>query len=206
MLLEISKKITKIIFIFALLIGSAQAQATTKDATNFVNDLAARVISIVADKNSSAKEKESTLNKIFVQSVDTKWIGRFSMGRYWRTITPAQQEQFLDVYTSYLTQLYVPNFRKYTGNIVTVLASKELRPNEYLVQTSLTDNSNSMNIKIDYHLMQKDGGIENFVIFDIVAEGVSLITTQRSEIGSILAKEDFNALLASLTEKANSSN
>ena len=177
------------------------ASANTKDAANFINDLADRVISILKNPQISTKNKEDLLNSIFIKSVDTKWIGKFAMGKYWRSITPTQQEQYLDLYSNYLTGLYVPNFRKYTGNIVKIINVSEVRPKEFLVQTNLTDSLNTMNIKIDYMLMQQDSGIENFVIFDVIAEGVSLITAQRAEIGSVMKDGNFNSLVALLVKK-----
>ena len=180
---------------------SQSALATPKDAGNFINDLAERVIAIVKKTDTSPKDKEQQLNAIFVQSVDTKWIGKFAMGKYWRNITPHQQSQFLDLYSNYLTGLYVPNFRKYTGNIVKVINASEIRANEYLVQTELTDELNTMNIKINYRLQQKDTNLESFVIFDVIAEGVSLITTQRSEINAAMDNGDFNSLVTLLVKK-----
>lgn len=182
---------------------SQSALASTKEASAFINDLAERVIALVKRADLSETEKEKELSDIFIKSVDTKWIAKFSMGRYWRTINSEQQNQFLDIYSNYLTGLYIPNFRQYTSNVVKIIGSSQVRANEYLVQTILTNELNTMSIKIDYHLMQKNKGIENFVIFDVVAEGVSLITSQRAEISSIMDGGDFNALVALLTKKTN---
>ena len=190
------------LMIFVTMLSVSQiASANTKDAANFINDLADRVISILKNPEISTKNKEDQLNAIFIKSVDTKWIGKFAMGKYWHSITPTQQEQYLDLYSNYLTGLYVPNFRKYTGNIVKIINVSEVRPKEFLVQTNLTDSLNTMNIKIDYMLMQQNSGIENFVIFDVIAEGVSLITAQRAEIGSVMKDGNFNSLVALLVKK-----
>lgn len=182
------------------------AQATPTDAANFVNDLSQRVITAVKRTDITDNEKEAKLNELFLQAVDTKWIGKFSLGRYWRTITPTQQEQFLNLYSKYLTGLYVPNFRKYTGNIVKVTDSKEIRPSEYLVQTELTDASNTMNIKISYRLLQNQKELEKFIIFDVIAEGVSLIATQRAELNSVIEKDTFTGLIQLLSQKITTAN
>lgn len=180
---------------------SFSSMASTGDAENFINNLANRVINIVKNQAISDKEKESTLNGIFVQTVDTKWIARFAMGRYWRSISTQDQQQYLNLFKAYLTSIYVPNFRKYTSNKVTVLGSKATGDHEYLVQTSLTDAQKTMDLKIDYRLMQDPQNPKNFVIFDIVAEGVSLITTQRADITSIMSDSGFNSLVDLLKQK-----
>lgn len=179
------------------------ASAKSNDAENYINDLAYRVISILKQTNLNEKTKEAQLNAVFLKNVDTKWIARFSMGKYWRTITPKQQAEYSDLFSTYLIDLYVPNFRKYTGNEVRVINSTEFRPKEFLVQTELTDPLNKNPIKINYMISQKDG-LENFIIFDIIAEGVSLITTQRSEINSVMENQGFDALLSLLKKKTSS--
>ena len=123
------------------------------------------------------------------------------MGRYWRQLDSTQKNDFLNLYSEYLTGLYVPNFRKYTaGNIVKVKNVTQVSSKEYLVQTILVDAITNSNIKIDYRLIQKDG-FEKFVIFDIVAEGVSLITTQRAEVNSVMSSSGFNVLMSKLKNK-----
>ena len=203
--ISIKSQIIKFIAIVTITLSINNiAQAAPNEAANFISDLASRVITIVKSPDFTDQEKEKKLNDIFVQSVDTKWIGKFALGRYWRNITSDQQNQYLDLYTQYLLGLYVPNFRKYTGNIVKVVGSKEVGPNEYLVQTTLTDSTNSNNIQINYRLLQDNTGLEKFIIFDIIAEGVSLITTQRAELSSVMSNGDFNALINLLKQKISS--
>lgn len=194
------KNSIKLLLIFLCLANTAQA--TTKDAINYVNDLAHRVIELVKQQDLSEPVKEQKLNVIFLKNVDTRWIGKFSLGQYWRSINPQQQEAFLDLYSKYLTGIYVPNFRKYTGNVVKVLNAKEVRPGEYFVQTVIVNGTDSAgDIHINYMMRQDPKGMESFIIFDVIAEGVSLITTQRAELGSILSNQGFDALIDLLKRK-----
>lgn len=203
----ISLNFTKSFFIalsiiFSSLMLTSTAEATTKDATNFVNDLANRVIDIVKRSDIKEEAKEAKLNEIFLASVDTRWIGKFSLAQYWRTITPEQQSKFLDLYSKYLTGMYVPNFRKYTGNVVKVLNAKEVRTNEYFVQTVIVDPVNTAgNIHINYMMRQDPSGLEKFIIFDVIAEGVSLITTQRAELSSVMTNSGFDSMMETLERK-----
>ncbi len=187
------------IFFLALTI-SFNALATPKEASNFISDLADRVINIVKNQSINDKDKETQLNNIFLQAVDTKWIARFALGRYWRTITPTQQNNFLNLYSEYLSGIYVPNFRKYTGNVIKVTGVSQISNEEYLVQTVIIDPINTSEIQINYRLLQQEG-FEKFIIFDIIAEGVSLITTQRAELNSVMADGGFDMLVAKLTQK-----
>lgn len=185
----------------AFVLFNTNAFASTKEASNFVNDLAGRVIEVVVNPKLSDNDKEKKLDQLFSSSVDLKWIAKFSLGKYWRDITPEQQNNFVRLYSLYITNLYVPNFKKYTGNQIKVLKSIMVRENEYLVRTEITDALQSTKINIDYRIMQDDNGTEKFLIFDVIAEGVSLITTQRAELNSIMSNGDFNSLMAQLSSK-----
>ena len=187
--------------IILLLFISNVTYATSQEASSFVSDLANRVINVLKEENSSAKSKEIRLNDLFLTAVDTQWIAKFAMGRYWRSITPAQQETYTNMFSQYLVNIYVPNFKKYTGNIIKVTGVTKTNKNGYIVHTQLTDTLHTINIKIDYNLVQKENEIEQFVIFDIIAEGVSLITTQRAEINSIMSSRGFNSLIKLLKQK-----
>ncbi|MEK6734911.1 MAG: ABC transporter substrate-binding protein, partial [Pseudomonadota bacterium] len=81
----------------------------------------------------------------------------------------------------------------------------EVRPNEFLVQTLLTDSTNNLEIKINYMIIKNGNDFDDFIIFDIIAEGVSLITTQRAEINSTMSNNDFNGLINLLIRKTASS-
>lgn len=168
------------------------AKASEQEAMNFVNDLASRAIDVTKSETLSSQAKEQKLTDIFLKAVDTRFIAKFALGKYWRPLTPAQQSSYLDLYSKYLIDMYVPNFRKYTGNVVKVLNAKEVRENEYFVQTELGGGTSEQNIQINYMMRKDPKGIEKFVIYDIVAEGVSLITTQRDEIGSIMTDNNGN--------------
>ena len=93
------KKIN-IILVSALILVSTFSYSTekvTNQASNFISDLANRVISIVQKDNLSSEAKEEQLNELFLKSVDTKWIAKFSMGRYWRQLDSTQKNDFLNL-------------------------------------------------------------------------------------------------------------
>ena len=182
------------------------SNATSEDVIDFVNSISKRTLDIARDENISDSAKEAALGNLFMNVVDTQWIGKFSLGRYWRNASIEQREQYIDLYSKFLTQNYVPNFKEYAGSELMIQNVSEVRRNEYLVQTLITESSGSITIRIDYRLKRKGNGTKNFVVFDIIAEGVSLITTQRSEFSSIIARSGMDYLISMLKNKVSSRN
>ena len=193
--------VTLISVLLLTLLSVSSARADEKEAKNYVNDIAHRATAIIKRTDISEDMKEKKLTSMFLSNVDTKFIGKFSLGKYWRGLKTSQQKEYLDIYSKYLVGLYVPKFRQYTGDAIRVTDAKEIRPNEYLVQTQI-GSGNSLNIiKINYSVQQDPKGLEKFIIFDIIAEGVSLIITQRAEVNSIMADGSFSDLMGLLKSK-----
>lgn len=187
-------------FSIAALYSFNFSAANSKDVKLFVNEVSTKVITLMKE-NISDEEKEKKLTSVFKQVIDTDWIGKFAIGKHWRSATPEQQKEYLELFSKYLLDMYVPNFKKYTNQQVKINNVTETTTNEYLVQTEMIDPTSKNSIRIDYRITKKSTNYKDYVIFDIIAEGVSLISTQRAEFSSIIAKSGFNALLATLKKK-----
>ncbi len=184
---------------FIILPGIANAEKQDmKFAKDFVQNIGDNVINIVTDIKLNTAAKESKLDEIFQKSVDIDWIAKFVVGRYWRESSDQEKSQYLTSYSKFLVNSYVPKFRQYTGQKLKILDSSEQDKNEYLVETEITD-QDGKSYKVDYRLIMLNNN--EYKIRDIIAEGVSLIITQRSDFSSILLREGMTSLIDKLKEK-----
>jgi len=178
------------------------SSASSKEVTSFVNNLTSKVMEIFQDKSLKDEQKEKKLEVIFRDSMDLYWIARFSLGRYWEQIDQKQKDQYLQSFDDYMIKSYVPNFKSYTNKKINILDVSEVRINEYAVKTELAANEDPTNKMLVVFRVTKSGpGSNDYKIFDIVAENVSLLATQRSEFASIISESGFNSLITSLAKK-----
>ncbi|MFN7038967.1 MAG: phospholipid-binding protein MlaC [Alphaproteobacteria bacterium] len=187
-------------FLIAIFSFHLAYASSAKEAKEFVNQIAEEVLLIVSDREMNDSTKELKLSELFKHSVDIKWIGRFALGRFAKIITPEQQVKYEELFEKLLIDNYIPNFKKYTKesfNIVNVISSGS---GEFLVQTEII-RPDKNNLKVDYAI--KTSKDNKYQIFDIVAEGVSLISTQRNEYSSILSQHDIDYLIQELAKKLN---
>lgn len=173
-------------------------QNGAEQARDFIASLGDQVIAVVTDSNISQQEKEKKLNELFSQSVDIDWIAKFVTGRYWRELQISERDDYFDTYRKFLINSYVSKFTSYTGQKMEIERVFEEARNEYMVETSINEKEGN-SYRVSYRIRLGANG--NFSIYDIIAEGVSLITTQRSEFGSILAREGMPSLIAKLKQK-----
>jgi len=182
-----------------LIFQSSLAMATPEKARDFVQGIGDKVIGIVATGNFSDNEKEKQLNRLFAETVDINWIAKFVVGRYWREASGEQQGQYIKFYNDFLIRSYVSKFRQYTDQKMVVNKFTAEEEGKYIVETTIIDKEGK-----SYNVFYKVNKMENgsLKIYDIVAEGVSMITTQRSEFASILSREGMDALIRKLQQKS----
>lgn len=178
------------------------ALATAEQARDFVRTLGDDVIDVVEDPTLSNGDKETRLQTLFREGVDVPWIGRFVLGRHWRTATEAQKEQYLAFYEQFLMKAYVSRFTEYTGETFDISDVRPKGDNEYIVQT-LIKRPKSEDVRVDYRVRATAGSPHHYQVVDIIAEGVSLLTTQRSEFGSVISRRGLDHLIALLEKRAN---
>lgn len=190
------------LIVFAVSLKETRAGADEQHVEKFVSSLSDKVLKVLNASEVLKEEKEKELERIFEDSVDIDWMGRFVTGPYWRRSDKSQQSEYLKYYRSFLKQSYIPQFRSYTNQSVEITKVSVLdRKNEYLVETTIVSPKQQQPIKVDYKIRKNNG---DYKIFDILAEGISLITTQRSDFRQILSREGIEYLTEKLKARTTS--
>lgn len=186
----------RILLVILITSTTSNAIASNKDnARTFILAVSNNTLEIIENNKLNSKEKEAKLAQLFSESVDTEWIGKFVLGKYWRAASEEERSQYITLYKKFLIGSYVPRFKDYTNERISILNVIEKDEGEYLVKTEIV-RPKEPSIKVDY-LVRK--GSSEFKIFDIVAEGISLITTQRSEFGSVISRKGLDYLIDRLS-------
>jgi phospholipid transport system substrate-binding protein len=163
-------------------------------AKNFLDQVAADVLSIVRDERASKEQKQQRIETIFSDKVDISFVAKFVLGKHWRTASPAQQKSYVAAYEPFILKNYAGKLVKYSGQTYR-LKSPYMEDNVAVVTMEIIDPSGT-NVNVDYRL--GDAGAGKYKINDIVIEGVSLLATQRAEFDSIVQNKGVDGLIAAL--------
>jgi phospholipid transport system substrate-binding protein len=197
-----SKKLLQYVVCTLLLVFSQQSYAyadNNADARTFVKSTSDRVISVITSSGSSSS-KEDKLDDIFIEVMDIDWIAKFVLGKYWNTLDDAKKTQYMKQYREYLIASYVPLFKDYNGQKMDIKDIKTIKQSQYLVVTDIEPSDpQSASYRVEYRVHFDNG---NFRVRDIIAEGISMITTQRSDFASILNTSGFDSLIQKLKDKS----
>lgn len=164
-------------------LGPIAPAAAAADPTAMINDLGNEALEVLG-KNVPPGEREARFRQLFHQDFDVPGIARFVLGRYWRTATPAEQQEFVGLFSEYIALAYSNRLAEYSGETLKVLGSRA-EADGSLVQSEIVRPNGAPPAKVDWRLSRTDGG---YKISDVIVEGISMAVTQRSEFASVIQR------------------
>ena len=190
-------KILKNFLVSILILFYFTNSSWSKSASEFISSLSIEVSNILSSKLSE-DEKIIRLKEIGEQSVDIKGVGLYTLGKYRKTLTDNQRNQYEELFKDYFLKSFSGRLVGYTDAKIAVL-SEEIKNEKYtIVYSKLIGTSERPEVKIDWRVYTKDP--ENPLIRDLSIEGVSLARAQKEEFNSIISNnnDDIEALFKSL--------
>jgi len=180
-------------FLFA---GVAAAALAALPVPTFALDAAqARrlVDAVVADINrviNSGKSEQAMyadFERLFVRYADVPTIARSTLGPEARSASPQQLSAFSDAFAGYMARKYGARFREFIGGEIVVRGS---RPVQSFFEVQATAELRGQPPFAVTFLVSDRSGQEKF--FDLLIEGISLLKTERTEIGAMLDRRRGN--------------
>lgn len=160
--------------------SAARAQGT--DPTEFVRQFGNQALAIVGGPGSAA-DKRRRLEPLIAQAVDVEGIGRFVLGRFWRTATPQQQQEFQRLFNQVLLNNVGSRIGEFSGVDFTMTGTTRREDGAYVGTTINRPNQQPSNVQ---WVVSADSGRPR--IIDVVAEGTSLRLTQRNDYASFISR------------------
>jgi len=169
--------------------AQAQSSGSAQQAADFVRDASNRALALVVQKD------RIHLNELIQQTFDLDGIGKFALGRGWQTATPEQRAEYQRLFVSATSQTYADRLAAEKGATLTVHGARlGAEPGEYLVSAEVRRASGE---SMDLDLKVRDGAI-GMRIVDVLAGGVSMDITQRSDFASVLRRQGVDGLISQL--------
>src|SRR4030043_393513 len=145
---------------------------------------------------SAKKAKKDKIRAISEKMFDFTELSKRTLASNWRKLSPEQQKEFIELYTSLLEDAYANKIMAYTDEKIAF--SKEIALTEKTVEVQSTVLRKNGDVPIYYRVIMKDG---SWRVYDVVIEGVSLINNYRSQFREILANKPPESLLETLRKK-----
>ncbi|MBW8813966.1 MAG: ABC transporter substrate-binding protein [Caulobacterales bacterium] len=170
-------------------------------AEQFVQAAAQKVLTTLSDKSASATQRKAAFHEAVNQLVDVPKITTFVLGKYARTITPAQSAQFTQAFRRYAETVYENRLNEYRGASLKVVGSVVRKPGDVIVNTQLTGGPPGPPLAVSWRVL---GSGSNWKVVDMQFKGVWLAITQQQDFVSTIdnAGGDVGVLIAQLQRDA----
>ena len=210
------KNLIKIFLIIALICVSINPIKASiieeNEARLWVNNTGHKLIDALSSSDIQAKYQ--TLDTMFTEDVDTEYMARFVIGKYWKTMSQEEQNTFLDLFNRYAKSIYknyplnfdtkgldfevtsIKQNQKFTDvNCIVTL------PEQFATETL-------KNINIKFKLTKTNNKIK---IIDLTFAESGLLTTYRTRFYTMISNldgeiswflEDFNDMVISSEKTA----
>lgn len=178
---------------------SVADDASLEGAKKFIDSMAQRGIGFLGNETLTQEQRTAEFRTLLNSSFDMATIGRFALGRYWKSATPAQQTEYQKLFKSMIVSVYSRRFSDYKGEKMDVGGAIADQNGDVLVSSSIVP-PNGQKVQVDWRVRAKGGG---YKVVDIIVEGVSMALTQRSDFSSVIQSGggDVEVLLQHLRQQ-----
>lgn len=187
-----------LVLLCAALPAAAAEEAHLEAARGVIERTASRVVGILQDRELSLAERRERVEAIAYDRFDFRTISRLVVGRPWRRFSPEQRERFVEDFKRLLSASYGRRIGEYEGGEVTVLGARPEPRGDVTVRTRIAGGAVD-GAQVDYRMRRNEAG--EWRVIDVVAEGVSLVSSYRSQFTPIVSRGGPDALLQRLEEK-----
>lgn len=148
-------------------------------------------------KQSTPDEKK--IAAVFDEMLDYQSLAQASLGDEWANRTDAEKKEFADLLKQLVRKAYEKGLKK-TLNYDIEYVSEEQKDGSYLVKTKAKSKSDAREdpIEIVFKMAQKDS---KWRVQDITTEGVSLVSSYKSQFTKIIKKDGFPKLIEKMKDK-----
>ncbi|WP_066858457.1 MlaC/ttg2D family ABC transporter substrate-binding protein [Halodesulfovibrio spirochaetisodalis] len=128
-------------------------------------------------------------------------MDQFSMrtvGRKWQKFSPEQKTSFKAAFVTLLKATYFTHVSEYNGEKLTILGSRTNRKgNKVEVRTVV--NYKEKQVPVNYRMLTENN---NWMIYDVLVEGVSLVKNYRTQFSELLRHGTPDELIKKIQDKA----
>lgn len=165
------------------------AQSGGEAAKQLVQTVTDRGIAIMEDETLTFGDMAQQFRDLVQHYVDTDRVARFALGRYWNQATPAQREEYQQLFLDYMVKVFASRMGEYAGQQVEIRGVTQDADNQWIVRSVMTSpGTGAPPLQVDWRVRRDESG--RYKIVDAIVEGVSLAITQRAEFTNYIASNN----------------
>ncbi len=156
-----------------------------------------QVLEIVADENlkNDPVLRREKLRKVIGLRFNYKQMVMRSLAKNYKTRSDEERKEFTLLFKKLLENSYASKIENYKDETINYV-DEQVKGKYALVRTQIVRKDGV--IDVDYKMLKDDG---QWLVYDFVIEGVSLIRNYKSQFSKIISTESYAALVSKLSKK-----
>lgn len=147
-------------------------------------------------KPEKTAERRAAIRRTISERFDFREMSKRSLARYWNQRTEDEKKEFVSLYTDLLERTYIRKIESYTDE--KFVYSDERIDGDYAVVRTKIITKKNVDVPIEYRMLKENGG---WAVYDVVIEGVSLISNYRNQFSQIIHSSSYEDLVDRLKKK-----
>ena len=170
--------------------GSAETSPTQT-----VQESVDAILALLRDDTLEQEDLRAKIRAYIKTRFDFEAMSQSTLATNWKKATEEERQKFVDLFSQLIENTYIGKVEAYTNEKVEYPGEK-VKGRKAVVETLII--AASADIPVDYKLYRKD---DAWWVYDVIIEGVSLVSNYRSSYQEIVKQEGFDGLLARMQEK-----
>jgi len=174
----------------------ANIAAADASPTDAVRGSVNSILTLLQNKEMDQATRRKEMRKVISERFDFRAMSQRTLATNWKKASKEQQQEFVQLFAQLIENTYIGRIEAYTDEKVDFPGEKVKKKKavvETLILTATAD------IPINYKVYQKTNG--EWWVYDVIIEGISLISNYRSSYQEIVKKEGFDGLIAKMKSK-----
>jgi phospholipid transport system substrate-binding protein len=178
-------------FMLALANQVHAGQSPTQAVQTAVDAILGILMNDALDKDVKRSQMREIINKRF----DFRAMSQRTLATNWKKASKDEQQQFVGLFGQLIQNSYIGKVEAYTSEKVEYPAEK-IKGKRAVVDTLII--TSSTEIPVNYKVYLKN---DEWRVYDVIIEGVSLISSYRSTYQAIVKNDGFPGLFVKMEEK-----
>lgn len=182
----------------------ASAMAATSSPREVVQTAVSRVVAVLQDDFQGAhldrprtEMRHAEIRRVAADFFDFDDMARRTLTRHWNARTPDERAEFVRLFTDLLEGSYIGRIEQFSGERILYLSERV--DGHYATVRSRIVTRRPSEIAVDYRLQLRDG---RWRAYDVLLDGVSFVSTFRSEFERIIQQSTYAGLVDRLRKRA----
>jgi phospholipid transport system substrate-binding protein len=141
-------------------------------------------------------ERRVAVRKIANEIFDFGEIAKRSMARHWQPLSEGQRTEFVGLFADLLERSYISKIETYGGEKIQYTGERV--DGDFATVSTRIVTKNGTEVPVDYRMTKRG---DRWLVYDVSIEGVSLVSSYRTQFNKIIQTSSYGELVSKLRNK-----